>query len=80
MFTVEFEDDATIITSLDDSGKLEDLQVIQDERFVFLRQYDEHTGEFTVLMITPEQLQDIIYAQNCSEGAYTVRTVNTHEI
>ena len=51
MYTVEFEDDATIITSLDEQGDLEDLQVIQDERFVFLRQYDEFTDEFMVLMI-----------------------------
>jgi len=76
MFTVEFEEDATIITSLDDQGNLEDLQVIQDERFVFLRQYDEFTDEFVVLMISPEQFQDIISAQKCSEGAYYVRTVN----
>ena len=76
MFTVEFEEDATIITSLDDQGNLEDLQVIQDERFVFLRQYDELTDEFVVLMISPEQFQDIISAQKCSEGAYYVRTVN----
>ena len=76
MFTVEFEEDATIITSLDDQCNLEDLQVIQDERFVFLRQYDEFTDEFVVLMITPEQFQDIISAQKCSEGAYYVRTIN----
>lgn len=76
MFTVEFEEDATIITSLDEQGDLEDLQVIQDERFVFLRQYDEFTDEFLVLMISPEQFQDIISAQKCSEGAYYVRTVN----
>jgi len=79
MFTVEFEEDATIITSLDEQGDLEDLQVIQDERFVFLRQYDEFTDEFVVLMISPEQFQDIISAQSCSEGAYYVEKVN-HEL
>ncbi|WMM95224.1 hypothetical protein CRP227_gp23 [Roseobacter phage CRP-227] len=76
MYTVEFEDDATIITSLDEQGDLEDLQVIQDERFVFLRQYDEFTDEFMVLMITPQQFKDIIAAQQCSEGAYYVRTID----
>ena len=79
MFTVEFEEDATIITSLDEQGDLEDLQVIQDERFVFLRQYDEFTDEFVVLMISPEQFQDIISAQSCGEGAYYVKKVN-HEL
>lgn len=76
MFTVEFEEDATIITSLDEQGDLEDLQVIQDERFVFLRQYDEFTDEFVVLMISPDQFQDIISAQQCSEGAYYIKKVN----
>lgn len=76
MYTVEFEDDATIITSLDEQGDLEDLQVIQDERFVFLRQYDEFTDEFMVLMITPQQFQDIIAAQQCSEGAYSIRIID----
>lgn len=73
MFTVEFDADATIITSLDDQGDLEDLEVIQDERFVFLRQWDEYSGEYQVLMITPNQFQDIIAAQECSEGAYHIR-------
>lgn len=73
MFTVEFESDATVITTLDQSDKFEDVEVILgDEGDVYLRQYVEEMGEYQVIYMSYQQLLDIFTSMNRTEGAYLV--------
>lgn len=71
MYTVEFESDATIITSLDDTGKYDDVQVIiGDNGGVYLRQFDEVTDEHSIIYISYKQFLEIVTSVNSTEGAY----------
>jgi len=70
MFTVEHDFADTIITVLDDTGHLEDLEVMFDEYTVFFRQWDEVTGAFHVIEITTKQFKELQAALSLPEGAY----------
>ena len=71
MYTVEFGSDATIITSLDDTGKYDDVQVIiGDNGGVYLRQFDEVTDEHEIIYISYKQFLEIVTSVNSTEGAY----------
>ena len=59
MFTVDKEDDSFVITSLDGSGSFADVEVIIDVNEVYLRQWDENWQEYSVLIISHQQLNDI---------------------
>jgi len=59
MFTVDKEDDSFIITSLDGNGSFADVEVIMDVNEVYLRQWDENWQEYSVLVISHQQLNDI---------------------
>lgn len=71
MFTVEFEPDASVITSLDESDRCEDVQmIITDDGIVFLRQYEEGLDGPQLISITYQQLLDLVASLQSSEGAY----------
>jgi hypothetical protein len=71
MFTVEFERDASIITTLDDSDKFEDVEmVLADDGTVYLRQFDDNLDEFQMLYMSYQQFLDLIAAHQSPEGAY----------
>jgi hypothetical protein len=71
MFTVEFEPDASVIVSMDNTGEFDDVEVIiGDDGHVYLRQYDEDVGGFEMLLMTYTQLIQIFAALQSSEGAY----------
>jgi len=59
MFTVDQEDGSNVITSLDSKGEFADVEVILDEHQVYLRQWDENWQEYSVLVISHQQLNDI---------------------
>jgi hypothetical protein len=59
MFTVDKEDDSFVITSLDGNGAFADVEVIMDVNEVYLRQWDENWQEYSVLVISHQQLNDI---------------------
>lgn len=74
MFTVEFEHDASVITSLDETECCEDVQmIIADDSIVFLRQYEEAMDEHQLITITYQQLLDLCVSLQSSEGAYYVK-------
>lgn len=74
MYTVEFEPDASIITSLDESNTCEDVQMILgDDGTVFLRQYEESLDKNQLIMITYQQLLDLMAALKSPEGAFYAR-------
>ena len=73
MFTVEFESDASVITTLDQQDKFNDVEVIiGGDGDIYMRQFDDHLGEYQVLYMSYQQFMDIMAAINCSEGAYYV--------
>jgi hypothetical protein len=74
MYTVEFEPDASIITSLDETSTCEDIQMILgDDGTVFLRQYEESLDKNQLIMITYQQLLDLMAALKSPEGAFYAR-------
>lgn len=73
MYTVKFETDATIVTSLDEDGKYDDVQVIiGDEGGVYIRQFDLTTEEHSTIYISYLQFIEIYTALNSTEGAFRV--------
>jgi len=71
MFTVEFEKDSTIITTLDQKDKYQDVEVIlADDGSVYLRQYEESLNEYQVIYMSYQQLLDIFASMQQTEGAY----------
>ena len=53
MFTVEFESDASIITSLDETGEMNDIEMIVSEcDKVYVRQWDEDLEKYEMIIRT----------------------------
>lgn len=73
MFTVEFEHDASIIRTLDETGTFEDIEVIiGDEGIVYIRQYEEAEKGYQMLMLTYQQLLDIAASIKTPEGMHKI--------
>jgi hypothetical protein len=76
MFTVEFEPDASVITSLDETGEMEDVEVIiSDDDVVFMRQWQEELGKYEMLVMTYQQLLDITASLQTTEGLHKIEIV-----
>jgi hypothetical protein len=76
VYTVEFEPDSAVITSLDESAEFEDVKVvIGDDDAVFLVQEDDVLGE-NVIAISYQQLLDLMAALRSPEGAFYARIKN----
>ena len=71
MYTVEFEKDASVITSLDETNRFEDVEmVISDEDTVYLRQFENNLNEHQIIYISYQQLLDLVSSLNSTEGAF----------
>ena len=71
MFTVEYEHAVTKVVSLDAEGIHDDLKVVFcEDGSVHLSQWFEEFGEEQVMLISYQQLTDILRALNCTEGTY----------
>jgi|TARA_S200002703_G_scaffold131069_1_gene118451 flavorubredoxin len=71
MFTVEFESDASIIRSLDETGQVNDVEmIVADDGAVFIRQWDEHLEKYEMLVMTYQQLLDIVLSLKQTEGMF----------
>jgi hypothetical protein len=73
MFTVEHESDATVIISLDEKDKFEDVEVIVGAGSVYIRQFDKDMDQYEMIYCSFQQLVDIMAALNSSEGMYFTR-------
>ncbi|MAO21576.1 MAG: hypothetical protein CMJ25_12565 [Phycisphaerae bacterium] len=73
MFTVEHESDATVIVSLDEKNKFEDVEVIVGAGSVYIRQFDKDMDQYEMIYCSFQQLVDIMAALNSSEGMYFTR-------
>tara|TARA_R110002020_G_scaffold41818_2_gene122942 strand:- start:2158 stop:2397 length:240 start_codon:yes stop_codon:yes gene_type:complete len=73
MFTVEFNSDASVITTLDHAGIFEDIEmVIADNGIVYMRQFDESMGDYQMLFMSMQQFTDILTSYETPEGMYKV--------
>jgi len=71
MYTVEFESDASVITTLDQRDEYEDIEVILgDDGVVFMRQYEPEMDSYQMLIMSSQQFLDIMAAYKSKEGAY----------
>lgn len=72
MFTVEMDADggrAVCITTLDQSGDSDDVEVLMYDDEVYVIQHDDDEHVHMVIM-SAQQWLDIISAMNLTEGAY----------
>jgi hypothetical protein len=73
VFTIEFEPDAAVITSLDEHDQFEDVEVvIGEDGTVYMRQFNEELNEYQLLYMSFQQYLDIAYALNKTQGMYYV--------
>lgn len=71
MYTVEFEPDASIITTLDQQDKFNDVElVIADDATVYIRQFDDELGQFEMIYMSYQQWLDLMAAYQSPEGAF----------
>lgn len=71
MFTVEMEHDASVITSIDEGDRYEDIEmVVADDGTVFLRQFEDSLDSFQLIVISYQQLLDLVKSLHQPEGAY----------
>jgi hypothetical protein len=76
MYTVEFEPDSAIITSLDESAEFSDIRlVIGEDNTVYITQDDEILGD-SIIAISYQQLLDLVAALRSPEGAFYTRLIN----
>ena len=68
MFTIEHNHDSTIITTLDDDGAHEDIQVLLDEETVCLRQFDDEQNTHDLVIMSLKQFDEILMALGLPEG------------
>jgi spermidine synthase len=70
MFTNEFDYDATVTTLLDDTNECDDVEVTIDDAGVFIRQYNEITDKYDLIVMSHRQFQEFLIAMRTTEGAY----------
>lgn len=71
MFTVEFEPDASVIRSLDESGELEDVEmIIDDSGTVYIRQWDNDLEKYEMVILRYQQLLDLVMSLQQTEGLF----------
>jgi len=74
MFTVEFDQDETLITVMDDTGELEDVSALLYDDYCHFRQWNEKLQKFDVISLKPEMYVKLMQAWNLPEGTYELIT------
>jgi hypothetical protein len=70
MITIEFEDDETCITIIDNTGDLEDIQALLYDDYCHIRQWNEKNQMFDVVTLTPEMYFKLMQAWKLPQGTY----------
>ena len=71
MYTVEFNHSTTTIISMDDNAEFNDIEMtLADNGSVFLTQYDDEAGSSDMIMISHQQLMDIVASMDSTEGLF----------
>lgn len=70
MYSVEMEENCSIITTLDDDDAYEDVKVtIANDGTVYMQQYNEGLIQEDMIYMSYSQLKDILNAIHSPEGA-----------
>ena len=72
MFTVEMDDEKTVIVALDNEGIYGDAWVHIYDDVVYIRQYDEDSKEMELITMSTEQFYSIMKAMKKGNGVYTI--------
>jgi len=72
-FTVEHVFKESIVTVLDDTGRLEDVEWIFDEEGLFVRQWNNETESYDLIEMTNDQFRELLTALGLPEGTYTAK-------
>jgi hypothetical protein len=75
MFTIEFDEDETLITILDKTDELEDVSVLMYDDYCHIRQWNEKQQMFDVCTLTAEMYLELMKAWKLPEGAYYLEMV-----
>lgn len=75
MITIEHEFDHSVITILDNKGAADDVEIIVDEEYCYIRQYDKDE-DFNIVVITPYMLKELVAAYDMAEGSYVTHGKN----
>ena len=71
MYTVEFNHSNTTIISMDDNAEFNDIEMtLADNGSVFLAQYDDDAGSSDMIMISHQQLMDVVASMDSTEGLF----------
>ena len=74
MFTVEFEDDETSITIMDNTDQVEDVKVLLYEDYCHIAQWNERKQEFESVMLTSDMYLKLMAAWQSPEGTYVLKS------
>lgn len=72
MYTVEMDHDITKIVSLDESGQFEDVEMVLDDEYVYLRQLDDDSNAYEMIIMTYKQFVQVYAAMQSPEGTYQI--------
>ena len=70
MFTIEFDDDETLITVMDSTGELEDVSALLYDDYCHFRQWDDRLQRFHVITLTPDMYFKLMSAWQLPQGSY----------
>jgi len=73
MYTVEHDFDYSSIHVIDNVSGADEVELIFDEEYVYIRQYDKD-DHFNIVVITPSMFEEIIAAYGSPDGAYATRS------
>ena len=70
MFTIEFDEDETLITILDKTDELEDVSILMYDDYCHIRQWNEKEQLFDIVTLSSEMYLELMKAWKLPEGAY----------
>jgi|TARA_R110000787_G_scaffold280264_1_gene390900 hypothetical protein len=81
MFTVEFEKDYSVVTSMDEQNNHDDIQMyLENNGVVFLRQYVEEIDTHQVIEISYKQLLDLWTSMRQTEGLFKLELIGKEKL
>ncbi len=76
MFTVEFEKDYSVVTSMDEQNNFDDIEMyLENNGVVYLRQYVEEIDTHQVIEISYKQLLDLWSSMRQTEGLFKLELI-----
>ena len=72
MFTIEMDQDETLITVLDSTGELEDVEVLLYDDYCHIRQWNEKTQLFELVTLKCDMYYKLMRAWELPSGTYTL--------